>query len=150
MIIGLFCLIPACSASMPIVQDTAKYNRLLAEHGTSVPPDISIMPEFTPDIVVNAFIRNPKEADAIYGNKWMKVRGALVYGPTNEGFGGLDIYYVGLESKKRRMAFIFLGAKHQEQLSGLKCGQILTIVGMYMPNEQYNPKLIGCTLLSVE
>lgn len=76
--------------------------------------------------------------------------GTLVYGPTNEGFNGLNVYYAGLENEGKRMAFLFFGARHEEQLSGLQHGQTLVIVGVYTPHEKYNPKLIGCTLVSAE
>ena len=130
--------------------EVAEYNRLLDKYGTFDPPDVDTMPEFTPDVVRNSFIRNQKEADAIYGSKWMKVRGTLAYGPTYEGGGGLDMYCVGLESKGKLMSFLFFGAKHQEQLSDLKHGQTLVIVGVYTPDQKHLPKLIGCTLVSME
>lgn len=149
-LLGVSCLLSACAASKQPAPNTAAYNQLLEEHGTPAPPDVALMPEFTPDVVRNAFIRNQREADALYGNKWMKVRGTLVYGPTNEGFDGLNIHYVGLENKGKRMAFLFFGAKHREQLSGLQHGQTLVILGVYAPGEKHLPKLIGCRLLSME
>ena len=162
--LGLCCLFWACSASTPpaphdlpmhkppqlSTQEVADWNQMFGKYGAPTPPDVTLMPAFTPDVIRNAFIRNQKEADALYGGKWMKIRGTLDYGPTNEGFGGLDVYYVGLESKGKRMAFMFYGNQHQQQLSSLKHGQTLVIAGIYTPGEKYHPKLLGCRLLSTE
>jgi hypothetical protein len=161
-VLGVFGLLSACSAPKPPARDlpaynpqmpaqeVADFNQLFEKYGTPALPDVAKMPEFTPDVVINAYLRNQREADALYGHKWMKVRGTLVYGPTSEGFGGLDMYYVGLGSTGKRMACIFTGARHQQELAGLKHGQTLVVVGVYAPGERYNPKLLGCSLLSAE
>ncbi len=167
--LGVLCLLSACAAPQRTVEEAnhgpaagvpqsgvpprpsdEEVNRLLEEYGAPVPPNVSLMPEFTPDIIRNAFDRDRKRADALYGGKWVTVRGTLCYGPTNEGFGGINAYYVGLESRGKRMACLFFGTSHQERLSGLKHGQTLVIAGIYLPYEKQIPKLIGCTLVSAE
>ena len=153
-IAALACLLSACAAQehphkQPVI-DVATYNRVLEKYGTPTLPDTTLMPEYTPDEIRTVFDRDQNMSDAVYGGKWLKVRGTLVYGPTCEGAGGMHVYYVGLENKGKRMAFLFFGARHQEKLSSLKQGQTVVIAGTYTQGEISLPKLIGCTLLSAE
>lgn len=116
----------------------------------TLPKNIENMPEFAPQTLCNAFENSRKQADALYGDKWIKVRGRVAYGPVDMGVPGVNSYYLGLGEGSKKVACIFFGKRQREQLKQLIMGQTVVVIGVYATEEKYVPKLIGCTILSVE
>ncbi len=129
---------------------TGQYNAALAAFGSTLPPQdvLDSLPAVTPDVITRQFEADQLQADRAYGDRWLKIRGTVFYGPTNDGFEGLDYYYLGLAHNNKSMAFIFFGKQHEAQLQALQKGQEVVVVGVYIPGERYTAKLIGCTLLA--
>lgn len=152
LVAGCYFLLVACQVANPTLsaEQIKNTNTLLEEYNSPPAEQLATLHELSVNKICKAYARNKTAADEMFGNKWLKVRGTLVYGPTNEGFQGLNMYYVGLEGGGKTMAFIFMGTKQKEELQALEIGKSLVIAGIYTPGEKYLPKLLGCVLISVE
>lgn len=116
----------------------------------TLPKDIENMPEFIPQTLCDAFEKDRRMADALYGDKWIKLRGRVAYGPVDMGVPGVNSYYLGLGGGSKKVACIFFGKRQRERLSQLAMGQTVVVIGVYSTEEKYVPKLIGCTILSAD
>lgn len=150
----LVCTLSACAPrqqSGRTPEDREAANILLDKYGSPAPPpEVLAMPAITPDAMCEAWEADRLATDERYRDRWVKVQGTLIYGPTSKGMEGLHVAYVGLGNKGKSMAFLFFGNKQQAQLGAVRKGQTLTIAGTYVTGEKHLPKLIGCTLLRAE
>ena len=126
-------------------EDRVKLDRLMGEAGPPANVAINDLPVMTPDVLRIAFEENPLNAERMYEDTWIKLRGNIVAGPVKTNTGGVSHYMVTLAHKNKRVACVFLGKAKEAQLLELRSGQELVVVGRYTSTAR-GPFLYMCSM----
>lgn len=122
-----------------------KVDSLMGEARPPQSVDINALPVMTPDVLRKAFDENPLNADRIYADAWIKMRGKIVAGPMKKETMGITSYLLFLEHNNKRVGCTFYGATKEDQLAELRTGQQLVVVGKYKSLSS-GPLLFFCSI----
>lgn len=131
-------------------EELARADKAFGELGPPRDLDVASLPELTPDVICNAFEENPLNANSLYKQQWLKVRGKLVAGPIKaDMIKAINVYVLSVAYKNKVLPCVFFGAAKEEELKQLKKGQELVVLGRYDPTPK-TPSLNMCSILSVK
>lgn len=149
----LLCVLCGCSllksqkSAALTYEERQKLSNLMGK--VAPPPETSLdtLDEYTPDTLRDAYAQNPLQAEKLYGNRWLRVRGAIKAGPLKtSATTGIVGYALVLEHKGKTIACVLWGQDKEEQLLQLKNGESVTLVGKFL-NMGSGPVIILCSLV---